>query len=119
MSSVSQVSKPRKTIRTHFGKRKRGDPKASRVVTRADPIEPTLPRAHRARVALILLKVAVKKQDWRSVSKGIWLLESLKSHSGREIDRYAQIESTLDGEIEADGADNSHRDEKLRTKNDP
>ena len=75
-----------------------------------------IPRVHRARVAIILLKAAVKKQDWRKVSTGIWLLESLKSSAVRGVDRYAQIDSHLGAEIEPDEAGKSHSDEKLRTK---
>ena len=110
--------KPRKRIRSRSGKRKRGDPKVTRLVTRAAPVEPEIPRAHRARVAIILLKAAVKRADWRKVSTGIWLLESLKSDSVRSIDRYADIDAHLGGEIEPDDAEKSHLDEKLRTKND-
>ena len=109
--------KPRNTIRSTPRKRKRGDPKATQMTTRAAERVPTLPRAHRARVAIILLKAAVKKQDWPKVSTAIWLLESLKSHFGREIDRYWDIEIHLGSEIDLDEALKSHLDENSRTKN--
>lgn len=108
----------RKTIRSTPRKRKRGDPKATQVVTRAAPTEPTIPRVHRARVAIILLKGAVKRQDWRKVSTGIWLLESLKSDAVREIDRYAEVDAHLGRESGLDETEKSHLDDKLRTKND-
>ena len=112
------MMQPRNSSRSRSGKRKRGDPKVTRIVTRVDPIEPTLPRVHRARVAIILLKAAVKRRDWRKVSTGIWLLESLKSDAVRYIDRYAEIESHLGRELDHDEAEKFHLDEKLRTKND-
>ena len=118
LSSVSQVSKPRKRISSRSGKRRRGDPRATRTVTRAAPKEPTIPRVDRARVAIILLKAAVKKRDWSKVSAAIWLLDSLKSHFGREIDRYWDVKIYLGAGIEPDEAGKSHLDEKLRTKND-
>ena len=37
-----------------------------------------IPRADRVRAATILLKGAVKRQDWPKVSVAIWLLESLQ-----------------------------------------
>ena len=106
----------RKTISRR--KRKRGDPKVTRLVTRAAPVEPEIPRAHRARVAIILLKAAVKRQDWRKVSTGIWLLESLKCHSALYVDRYAEVDAHLGREIALDETEKSHLDDKLRTKND-
>lgn len=118
LNSVSQVSKPRKRIRSRSGKRKRGDPKATQTVIRAAPTVPRLAREDRARVALILLKAAAKREDWRKVSTAIWLLESLKSHFGREIDRYWDIESHLGPEIDVDEVQKSHLDDELRTKND-
>ena len=45
---------------------------------RQEPLVPKIPRADRARVATILLKGAVKRQDWPKVSTAIWLLESLE-----------------------------------------
>ena len=85
---------------------------------RVAPTEPTIPRAHRARVAIILLKGAVKRRDWQTVSKGIWLLESLKSDAVRKIDRYADIDAHLGGEIDPDEGEKFHSDDELRTKND-
>ena len=110
--------KPRNTISSRPRKRKRGDSKATRTVTRAVPVEPEISRADRARVAIILLKAAVKKQDWRKVSTGIWLLESLKLSAVRRVDRYADIDAHLGAEIEPDEAGKSHLDQELRTKND-
>ena len=45
---------------------------------RREPLVPKIPRADRARVAAILLKGAVKRQDWPKVSTAIWLLDSLE-----------------------------------------
>ena len=67
---------------------------------------------------MILLKAAVKKQDWRKVSTGIWLLESLKSHSARYVDRYAEIDVCLGRELDPDEAEKFNLDEELRPKND-
>ena len=112
------MMKPRKSSSWRKSKRKRGDPKATRTVTRAAPKEPTIPRAHRARVAIILLKTGMKRRDWRKVSSGLWLLESLKCDSARRVDRYADIDAYLGAEIALDDTKKLHLDEELRTKND-
>ena len=44
----------------------------------AAPKEPKIPRAQRPRVAAAVLKKAVRNQDWPSVRKAIWLLDSLQ-----------------------------------------
>lgn len=44
----------------------------------AVPKQPKIPRAQRPRVAAAVLKKAVRNQDWSSVRKAIWLLESLE-----------------------------------------
>ena len=69
-------------------------------------------------MASILLKAGLVRQDWRKVRTVIWLLESLKLDSARDIDRFAELDAYLGGEMTFDEVEKSYLEEQLRTKND-